>query len=156
MPHSILPLYINERLWSLEKPLEEAREKGRLLEEDERTLAWMHKVEDARSVRVERMIGALAPRRRVRRILTRLIGMNPPDMVRDIAGILLEPVVEELDGVRKRLADARSEFSRLDAECLLNRRVADIGGCVVSTHFRPAGYLPAPYDGVARQQRIAA
>ena len=45
----------------------------------------------------------------MRRVLMRLIGVKPPDMVRDIAGILLEPVADELEELRKRLADARKE-----------------------------------------------
>ena len=37
---------INQRLWRLKKPLADAREKVRRLEEDERTLTWMQKVDD--------------------------------------------------------------------------------------------------------------
>ena len=104
--------FIDRKLGYLEKPLKEAREKVRLLEEDERMLAWMHKVEGGRSARVERAIGALEPRGRVSRMLMRLVGVKSPD----IAGILLEPVAEELEELRRCLADARREFSRLDGE----------------------------------------
>ena len=113
---------INQRLWRLKKPLAEAREKVRRLEEDERTLTWMQKVEDARLRHVERMVRDLEPKGRVRRVLMRMIGVKRPDMVRDIAGILLEPVADELEELRKRLADARKEACRLEEE----EREADI------------------------------
>ena len=100
---------INQRLWLLKKPLGEAREKVHRLEEDERTLTWMQKVDDSRMRRVERMVSDLEPQGRVRRMLMRLIGVKRPDMVRDIAGFLLEPVADELEELRKRLADARKE-----------------------------------------------
>ena len=105
---------INQRLWLLKKPLGEAREKVHRLEEDERTLTWMQKVDDSRMRRVERMVSDLEPQGRVRRMLMRLIGVKRPDMVRDIAGFLLEPVADELEELRKRLADARKEFCRLE------------------------------------------
>ena len=109
---------VNQGLWFLKKPLEEAREKVRRLEEDERTLTWMQTVEDGRLRHVERMVRDLEPQGRMRRVLMRLIGVKPPDMVRDIAGILLEPVADELEELRKRLADARKEFYRLEGEQL--------------------------------------
>ena len=107
---------INQRLWLLKKPLGEAREKVRRLEEDERTLTWMQKVDESRMRRVERMVSDLEPPGRVRRMLMRLIGVKRPDMVRDIAGFLLEPVTDELEELRKRLADSRKEFCRLEDE----------------------------------------
>ena len=121
---------INQRLWRLEKPLEDAREKVRRLEEDERTLTWMQKVEDARLRHVERAVRDLEPKGRVRRVLMRMIGVKRPDMVRDTAGILLEPVADELEELRKRLADARKEFCRLEGEgrvrTALMRMVEDV------------------------------
>ena len=90
---STVPIAINQRLWRLEKPLEEVREKVRRLEEDERTLTWMQKVDDSRMRRVERMVSDLEPQGRVRRMLMRLIGVTRQDMVRDIAGFLSSNVV---------------------------------------------------------------
>ena len=117
---------INQRLWRLEKPLGEAREKVRRLEEDERTLTWMQKVEVARLRYVERMVSDLEPQGRVRRMLMRLIGVKRPDMVRNIVEILLEPVTDELEELRKRLADARKEAYRLgDEEHELTSRKAE-------------------------------
>ncbi len=115
MPADIL-FAINQKLWRLEKLLDEVREKVRGLEEDERALAWMHKVEDARLRHIERVVRGLEPQGWVRRLLMRLIGATRPDMVRDITGILLEPVVGELEELRKRLADARKEVCRLEEE----------------------------------------
>ena len=108
--------FISERLEALEKPLEEAREKVRRLEEDERTLTWMHKVEDTRLRHVERVVGDLAPRGRVRGLLMRLIGVKRPDMMRDIAEVLQGPVADELEALRGRLADARSEVGHIEEE----------------------------------------
>ena len=110
--HPTIRFFINRKLGYLEKPLEEAREKVRLLEEDERTLAWMHRVEDGRLRRVERLAADLEPLGRVRRMLLRLIGVKSPD----IAGILLGPVADEREELRRRLADARRKFGRLKEE----------------------------------------
>ena len=71
----------------------------------------MQKIDDSRMRRVERMVSDLEPQGRVRRMLMRLIGVTRQDMVRDIAGFLLEPVTDELEDLRKRLAGARKEFS---------------------------------------------
>ena len=116
MPHYAAVSYIKRKLWYLGKPLEDAREKVRRLEEDERTLTWMLKIDDARRRRVERMVSDLEPQSRVRRMMMRLFGMIPADMVWDMAGALFDPVADELEDLRKRLADARMEFDRLDGE----------------------------------------
>ena len=107
---------INQRLRRLESPIAEARETVRLLEEDERTLTWMRKIEDARLRHVERLVHDLEPKGRVKRVLLRMIGGMGPDLARRIAGILLEPVTGELEELRESLADARQEARRLEGE----------------------------------------
>ena len=115
-------LAINQKLWRLEK----ARERVRRLEEDGRKLTWMYKVEDTRLRHVEGMVRDLEPKG-MPRVLMRMIGVTYPDRVRDIAGIVREPVANELKEVRKRLAGARNTVSRLEeVERELTRRKSGI------------------------------
>ena len=94
--------------------LENTKDKVCYLEEDERTLTWMHKVDDAHLRYVERVIRDLEPKRRVRTVPMRMMGATRPDRVWDIAGIFREPVADEPKDLRRRRVDARNAVSRLE------------------------------------------
>jgi len=72
------------------------------------------------------------------------------------------PAMRAEDATRERLKEARvrgspSEIQRLEEEeRMLKERGDEIGGCVISHRFYPAGLLPPPHDGASRQQRVAA
>ena len=60
------------------------------------------------------------------------------------------PAMRAEDSTRERLVEARvrgcpSEIQRLEEEeRMLREMVDEIGGCVISERFYPAGLLPAP------------
>ena len=116
---------IDRQLWRLEKPLAEARENVRRLEEDERTLEWMYTIEKARlrkadDARVDQYFEMARTYHSwgwVRRALMRMIGVKRPDirrdLVRDIDRIEKDPLADELRAVRKRLTAAHNKAHRL-------------------------------------------